>query len=65
MRSWNIQEDEVVVSFDGKFLFTDMPVDVVMTAVRKRLVNDIDLKERTGLTLGTVMDMLSFCLQTC
>ena len=63
VRNWNMQEDEVLVSFDVKSLFTSVPVDEAMKAVNKRLVEDVDLRERTGLNPETVMDMLNLCLQ--
>ena len=47
MRSWNIQEEEVVVRVYVKSLFTSELVHEAMKAVRKRLVDDIDLIERT------------------
>ena len=47
MRSWNTQEEEVVVRFYVKSLFASEPVHEAMKAVRKRLVDDIDLIART------------------
>ena len=47
------------------FFFTSRPVDEAMKAVRKRLVDDVDLRERTRFTPETVIDILNLCLQTC
>ena len=59
-----MQEDEVLVSFDVKSLFTSEPVEEALKAVRKRPVEDDNLKEKTGFNVGTVMHMLTLCLQT-
>ena len=61
-RSWNMQEDEVHVSFDVKSLFTGVPVEEAIKAVKKRLVDDVDLRERTGLNRKTVINRLNLCL---
>ena len=59
-----MKEDEVVVSFDVKLLFTSMPVNNALLAVKRRLDDDVKFQERCGFTSGTVMRLLKLCLTT-
>ena len=55
IRSWRIEPDEILVSFDVKSLFTSVPVEEAMKSVEKRLEADASLEERSGYTKETVM----------
>ena len=64
VRDFRIQEDEIMVSFDVKSLFTSVPVEDALMAVRKRSDDDDMLQERCGFASETVMRLLKLCLST-
>ena len=59
-----MQEDEVMVSFDVRSLFTSMPVKDALLAVKRRLDDVEKLQERCGFASGTVLRLLELCLST-
>ena len=64
VRNLRIQEDEIMVCFDVRSLFTSVPVEDALTAVRKRWDDDDMLQERCGFASETVMRLLKLCLST-
>ena len=62
VRSLRIKEDEVMVSFDVRSLYTSVSVKDALSAVAEKLDSDITLQERSGFTSETVMNLLKLCL---
>ncbi|XP_072048289.1 uncharacterized protein [Amphiura filiformis] len=60
----NIAPDELIVSYDVTALFTSVPVDNAIEAIRARLEEDTSWKTRTYLNAEQVLRLLKFCLNT-
>ena len=59
-----IADDEVMVSFDVKALFTSVPTDAAKVVISNLLENDSQLSERTNLTADTIMELVNLCIET-
>ena len=59
-----VADDELLVSFDVKSLFTSVPVDDAMLAIREVLEADDDFEAREEVSVDTVMEMIKICLVT-
>ena len=64
MREVKLSEDEPMVSFDVKSLFTNVPVDEALEVVHKGLMKDDTLMDQTGLPPQKVTHLLELSLQT-
>ena len=62
MRGVELRDDEVLVSYDVKSLFTNVPVNESIAICEKRLQEDESLKDRTEMSVETIIKLLSFCL---
>ena len=62
MRGVELRDDEVLVSYDVKSLFTNVPVNESIAICEKRLREDESLKDRTEMSVETIIKLLSFCL---
>ena len=57
-----LQEDENLASFDLVLLFTNVPVDLAVSAARCRLQEDDSFGEHTSLCVEEVMKLVVFYL---
>ena len=62
VRSWEIKQDEVLISFDIKALYTSVPVEDALKAVNNRLQCDQSLEDWCGYTRETILALLKLCL---
>ena len=62
MRNVKIEDDEVLVSYDVKSLFTNVPVNESIDVCERRLREDGSLQERTELSVETIIQLLRLCL---
>ena len=62
LRDIQIDSDEVLVSFDVKSLYTSVPIDLALDAVRSLLETTTKPVE-TQLTTDELIDLLSLCLR--
>ena len=53
-----LTSDELLVSFDVVSLFTNVPIYLATEVAQRRLRGDVDLKDRTGLSVEEVMKLL-------
>ena len=57
-----LQDDEMLVSFDFKSLFTSIPVSEAIEICERRLQVDKTLYKRTSMDVSTIISMIHFCL---
>ena len=62
MSGLSIEEDEILVSLDVSFLFTNVPIDEAVQIIHDRLRNDEMLCDRTTLIPDRVAELLEVCL---
>jgi hypothetical protein len=55
---------DTLVSFDVVSLFTNVPLDEALQAIRNKLANDNTLAERSILKEEAIMELLDVCLRT-
>ena len=64
MSQLTLSEQEMLVSFDVKALFTSVPVQESLEIIHQRLINDPTLSSRTKIPAEMVTDLLRICLTT-
>ncbi|XP_077494468.1 uncharacterized protein LOC144105191 [Amblyomma americanum] len=55
-------DDHIVVSFDGRSMFTHLPVDFAVEGSKNALNNDLSLPERRSIKTDDLRRLLKFCL---
>ena len=59
-----LSEEEILMSFDVKSLFTSIPVDEAISVCEERLKGDDTVEKRTKMKVGTIVKLLQFCLKS-
>ena len=59
-----IESDEILVSFDVKSLFTSVPVDGAITAIKNTIEADVFFERDNGISVETMLNMVRICLST-
>ena len=62
LKEIKIEDDEVMISFDIKSLFTNVPIGPSIAEIHKLLQNDTDLHKRTPLKIDSIMSLVHICL---
>lgn len=60
----SIADDEIMVSFDVKSLFTNVPRKDAMQAIREVITKDSDFSSRNHIDTGAFLELLNVCLKT-
>ena len=61
-----LEPGEILISYDVSALFTCVPVEKAIEIIEEKLKADTTLSERTSLSIPSITQLLSFCLQnTC
>ena len=55
---------EIIVSYDVKALFTNTPIPDTLRIIRERLDSNATLSDRTTLSVDSIMELLTFCVNT-
>ena len=63
IKSFQVENDEEVRSFDVTALFTSVPVDEALVVIRDKLNTDTTLSDRTSLTTDDIIMLLRLCLK--
>ena len=59
-----LEQDDVLVSYDVRSLFTNVPVDEAIEVIFGMLVDDESLLDRTTLDARRIADLLELCLKS-
>ena len=59
-----ILEDEVMVSFDVEALYTSIPIDRALLAIKDKLEDDDIWREKTTLSIIQIVELLELCLRS-
>ena len=62
MKDVSLMDDEVLVSYDVKSLFTNIPVEEAIIICERRLHADATLPKRTTMSVPIIISLLRFCL---
>ena len=62
MKDIKLQEDQCMVSYDVKALFTSVPIKPAINTIKKLLEEDPELHKRTSLSVKNITSLLEFCL---
>ena len=64
LKDVRLQQDESIISYVVKALFTSVPIQPVLNIIQNKLENDKDLKQRTSMTVGHITSLLEYCLKS-
>ena len=59
-----LEEDQCIMSYDVKALFTSVPIQPAIDVIRKRLEEDKELQKRTNMSIQHIVSLLEFCLRS-
>ena len=58
------EEDQCMMSYDVKALFTSVPIQPAINTITKLLEEDTELHQRTSLSVKNITSLLEFCLNS-
>ncbi len=59
-----LTNEDIMVSYDVTALFTNTPIPEALQVIRDRLTSDATLNDRTTLSVESIMELLTFCVNT-
>ena len=59
-----LEEDQCIMSYDVKALFTSVPIQPAISIITKLLEEDQELQQRTSLSVNNITSLLEFCLKS-
>ena len=62
IRGIHLGEDQCMMSYDVKSLFTSIPTTKACIIIKQRLEEDQELKQRTSLSIDNITSLLEFCI---
>ena len=66
LKNIKLHPNECIISYGVKELFTSVPIEPATEIIRKHLEDDMDLQQRTSMTVNHLICLLEFCLKnTC
>ena len=64
LKDMHIAQDEIMVSFDVKSLFTSIPKEDAFEAIRQTIEGDPEFRENNGVAQDAFLEILKVCLST-
>ena len=64
LKGITLGQEEVMVSYDVRALFTSVPINPALEIIEKLLKEDPELQKRTTMSIPNIMDLLEFCLRS-
>ena len=64
IRGIHLGEDQCIMSYDVKSLFTSIPTTKACIIIKQRLEEDQELKQRTSLSIDNITSLLEFCISS-
>ena len=58
-----LKEDQCMVSYDVKALFTSVPIQPALNTIQGLLEDDKELHQRTTMSVKNIITLLEFCLR--
>ena len=66
VKNINLQSDECIIFYNGKELFTSVPIEPAIKIIQQHLEDDQEHQQRTSMTVKHIICLLQFCLKnTC
>ena len=59
-----LQETDIMVSFDVKSLFTRVPIQEALQVIEERLREDVTLDDRTLMSPSTICNLTELCMRS-
>ena len=63
MKNIQLQQNECIISYDVKALFTSVPIEPAIEIIKKHLEDCKELQQRTSMTVKNIICLLEFCLK--
>ena len=64
LKEVKLQQDETIISYDVKALFTSVPIQPVLNIIKNKLENDQQLQQRTSTSVSQITSLLEYCLRS-
>ena len=64
LKDIKLQQDQCMVSFDVKALFTSVPTEPAINTIKKLLEDDTELHKRTSLSVKNIIRLMEYCLSS-
>ena len=64
LKEVKLQQDETIISYDVKALFTSVPIQPVVNIITNKLENDQQLQQRTSMSVSQITSLLEYCLRS-
>ena len=64
LKEVKLQQDETIISYDVKALFTSVPIQPVLNIIKNKLENDQQLQQRTSMSVSQITSLLEYCLRS-
>ena len=63
IKNKNIEDDEIMVSYDVVALYPSIPQDEAIQVIYDKLINDENLKEKTKMTPDEIIQLFKICVE--
>ena len=64
LKGTRLQQDECIISYDVKALFTSVPIQPVINIIQNKLAKDKYLQQRTSMAIHHIICLFEFCLKS-